>query len=488
MVAYFHSSREMAPMNFARLGAAWSALLGSVLLFAPARADVKLPAVFGDHMVLQQQAKLPVWGTADAGEEVTVSIGDRSASAKADENGRWKVTLDALDAGGPLQMTIKGNNEIVIKDVLVGEVWVCSGQSNMQWSVAQSANPEEEIANAKHPQIRLLQVARKVANEPQSDIQGHWQVCSPETAAGFSAVGYFFGRKLQEELGVPVGLVNSSWGGTIAEAWTSRPTLESDDDFAEILKRAENFNASNPNQASVLWNGMIAPIVPFAIRGAIWYQGESNVDRAEQYAELFPAMITDWRENWEQGDFPFYFVQLAPYRYGNKDPRAMAELRESQMAALELPNTGMAATVDIGNVKDIHPKNKQEVGRRLALAALAETYGQDDLVYSGPIYQKAEKQGDKIRIHFEHVGGGLVTRDGKAPSDFTIAGEDGEFVPAEATIDGDTVIVSSDQVKSPAAVRFAWRDDAEPNLMNKDGLPATPFRTDEFKMVTSGKR
>ncbi|MBW3597434.1 MAG: sialate O-acetylesterase, partial [Planctomycetes bacterium] len=219
-----------------------------------------------------------------------------------------------------------------------------------------------------------------------------------------------------------------------------------------------------------------------------WYQGESNVSRAEQYAELFPAMITDWRKNWGKGEFPFYFVQLAPFRYGNQDPRAMAELRESQMAALELENTGMAATVDIGNVKDIHPKNKQEVGRRLALAALANTYGQDDLVYSGPIFQKAEKEGSAIRIHFDHVGGGLTTRDGKSPTDFAIAGEDGEFVPAEARIDGDTVIVSSSEIENPEQVRFAWRDDAEPNLMNQEGLPASPFRTDDLEMVTAGRR
>ncbi len=460
----------------------------AALAAASVRADVKLPAVFGDHMVLQQQTKLKFWGTADAGEEVTVTVGKSKASAKANEDGKWLIELPALEAGGPHQVSVKGNNEILLKDVLVGEVWVCSGQSNMQWAVSQSDNPQEEIAAANHPQIRLFQVTRKVADQPQADVQGQWQACSPETVAGFSAVGYFFGRKLQQELGVPVGLINSSWGGTIAEAWTSRPTLESDADYAEILKRAANFNPQNPNQASVLWNGMLAPIVPFAIRGAIWYQGESNVSRAEQYAKLFPAMIQDWRKNWGQGDFAFAFVQLAPFRYGNLDPREMAELREAQMAALQLPHTGVAVTTDIGNVKDIHPKNKQEVGRRLALWALANTYGKDDVVFSGPIFEKAVVEGDKIRVHFTHVGGGLTTRDGKAPSDFTIAAEDGEFVPAQAVIDGETVVVSSEQVKNPVAVRYAWRDDAEPNLANKEGLPASPFRTDRFELLTKGRR
>jgi sialate O-acetylesterase len=460
----------------------------AALAAAPVRADVKLPAVFGDHMVLQQQTKLKFWGTADAGEEVTVTVGESKAAAKANEDGKWLIELPALEAGGPHQVSVKGNNEILLKDVLVGEVWVCSGQSNMQWAVSQSDNPQEEIAAANHPQIRLFQVTRKVADQPQADVQGQWQGCSPETVAGFSAVGYFFGRKLQQELGVPVGLINSSWGGTIAEAWTSRPTLESDADYAEILNRAANFNPQNPNQASVLWNGMLAPIVPFAIRGAIWYQGESNVSRAEQYAKLFPAMIQDWRKNWGQGDFAFAFVQLAPFRYGNLDPREMAELREAQMAALKLPHSGVAVTTDIGNVKDIHPKNKQEVGRRLALWALANTYGKDDVVFSGPIFERAVVEGDKIRVHFQHVGGGLTTRDGKAPSDFTIAAEDGEFVPAQAVIDGETVVVSSEQVKNPVAVRYAWRDDAEPNLANKEGLPASPFRTDNFELLTKGRR
>lgn len=476
-------------MRLLRFLPALLAVWGLVLANSPARADVKLPAVFGDHMVLQQKAPLKFWGSAEPGEEVTVSAGDRSASAKAGDDGKWRVELQPLEAGSaPLQVIVKGKNEIVLKDVLVGEVWVCSGQSNMEWSVRASDNPEEEIAKADHPQIRLFQVAHQISDKPQENATGQWQTCSPQTVPNFTAVGYFFGRKLQEELGAPVGLIQSAWGGTIAEAWTSKPTLESDEDFAEILKRAATFNPQNPNQASVLWNGMLAPIVPFTIRGAIWYQGESNVSRAEQYAELFPAMITDWRKNWGQGDFPFYFVELAPFRYGNMDPRAMAELRESQMAAFKLPNTGMAATVDIGNVKDIHPKNKQEVGRRLALNALALTYGKDDLVYSGPIFEKAEKDGDKMRVSFKHVGGGLTTRDGQAPRDFTIAAANGEFVPAEAKIDGATVVVSSEQVKEPVAVRYAWRDDAEPNLSNKEGLPASPFRSDKFDLVTKGQR
>jgi len=461
--------------------------VGVLLVVAPAGADVRLPKIIGDHMVLQQGMPVPIWGWADAAESVTVTLGESKAATTADADGKWMVKLDAAQAGGPCQMTVQGNNTITLDDILVGEVWVCSGQSNMQWSVSGSANPQVEIAAADYPKIRLFTVARKVAEKPLDDCEGSWVACSPQTVPGFSAVAYFFGRYLHKELDVPVGLINTSWGGTIAEAWTSHEGLLGEPDFEPILQRAAQFDPNTPNQASNLYNAMIQPLIPFGIRGAIWYQGESNCSRAKQYRKLFPAMITDWRTHWGQGDFPFLFVQLAPFRYGGLDPRCLAELWEAQRLTLSLPNTGMAVTTDIGNVADIHPKNKQDVGRRLALWALAITHGKD-LVYSGPLYESMAVEGDKIRVRFKHVGGGLVAGEGKPLAEFTIAGADGQFVPADAVIDGDSIVVHSDQVTAPVAVRFAWRDDAAPNLFNQEGLPASPFRTDDFEMVTAGSK
>ena len=397
------------------------------------------------------------------------------------------VKLAAMPAGGPHEMTVSADNTITVKDILVGEVWICSGQSNMQWTVERANNPKQETAAADYPKMRLFTVAQTISKEPQEDCTGSWGRCSPETAPSFSAVGYFFGRHLHKQLDVPIGMVNCSWGGTIAEAWTSRETLDSDPDFQAILDRAANFDPKQKNQASVLYNGMLKPLVPLAIRGAIWYQGESNVSRSEQYRELFPAMITDWRSTWKQGDFPFLFVQLAPYRYKNKDPRECAELQEAQLMTLSLPNTGMAVTVDIGNPGDIHPRNKQDVGKRLALWALAKTYGRE-LVYSGPLYKSMSVEGNKIRLRFKHTGGGLSTTDDGGLTHFTIAGQDGKFVEAAAAIDGNTVLVHSDSVPKPKAVRYAWRDDAVPNLCNTEELPASPFRTDDLPLVTAGKR
>ncbi|MEQ8790357.1 MAG: sialate O-acetylesterase [Pirellulaceae bacterium] len=464
------------------------------LLAVSARAEVRLPKVLSSHMVVQQEQPIAVWGWADAGEEVTVVMGDAARATKAGDDGSWSVQLPARKASSkPAKITIKGENEIVLEDVLVGEVWVCSGQSNMQWSVRQANNPDEEIANAKHPNIRLFTVARNPAETPQSDCvganQGSWDACSPQTVGGFSAVGYFFGRELSENLDVPIGLINSSWGGTICEAWTSDEKLHTDDDFQPILERSATFKPGQPNQASVLFNGMIQPLLPLSIRGAIWYQGESNVGRAAQYAKLFPAMIEDWREQFRQADMPFVFVQLAPYRYGRNDPALLAEQWESQLKTVrKLDNVGMAVTTDIGNTKDIHPKNKQEVGRRLALWALANTYGKKDLAYSGPLYKSSKVEGGKIRITFDYASGGLVAEGGGPLTHFTIAGENGEFVEATAEIDGEEVVVSSDKVAKPVAVRFAWSDTAEPNLFNKVGLPASPFRTDDFKLLTADNK
>lgn len=360
----------------------------------------------------------------------------------------------------------------------------------MQWSVARAQNAEEEIAAADHPQIRMFMLARATADKPQEDCQGDWHVCRPEAVRDFSAVGYFFARHLQQRLEVPVGMINTSWGGTLCEAWTSLDALQQDPDFQPILdRRAANMekDKDTPHVAARLYNAMIAPIVPYAIRGAIWYQGESNVRRAFQYRKLFPAMIRNWRAVWGQGDFPFLYVQLAPFRYNGQDKRNCAELWEAQLQTLDVPNTGMAVTMDIGNLRDIHPKNKQEVGRRLALWALSDTYGKD-VAPSGPLYNSMRVDGDEIRIAFDYVDGGLVSRDGQPLSEFTIAGKDRQFVPATARIDGDEVVVFSQAVRAPVAVRFAWYDAAQPNLMNAAGLPASPFRTDDWPAATAGKQ
>jgi sialate O-acetylesterase len=447
-------------------------------------AAVKLPAVIGDNMVLQRGQPVPIWGWADKGEEVTVSIAGQTLTTKAGADGRWKVVLNKLDLGQPLEMTIKGSLGTVIplKNILVGEVWVCSGQSNMEMGIGACNNAAAEIAAAQYPRIRLFKVVKAKAPQPMSNVQGDWVECTPQSVAasgwaGFSAAAYYFGRELHKKLDVPVGLIDTCWGGTPAEYWTSQRALAAD----PVLK------SSAQGESSCLYNGMIAPLIPYAIRGAIWYQGESNAGQAYRYRTLFPAMIANWRADWKQGDFPFAFVQLAPFRYNGQNPANWAELCEAQRMTLDAsPNTGMAITTDIGNVKDIHPKNKQDVGKRLALWALAKVYGRD-LIYSGPIYKSMAVEGNKIRLQFDHVGGGVIARDGKPLTDFTIAGADQKFVPATAEIDGGSIVVRSDQVAQPVAVRYAWRDDATPNLANKEGLPASPFRTDSWKGVTEGK-
>jgi sialate O-acetylesterase len=350
----------------------------------------------------------------------------------------------------------------------------------MQWGVNACANAGEEIKNADHPRIRLFTVPNIMSDKPLSDCDGGWQVCSPETVPGFSAVGYYFGRELQKDLDVPVGLVNSSWGGSVCEAWMSREALEADPDFKEILNRAA------PNQwwGRGMYNAMIHPLIPYGIRGAIWYQGESNAPRGYQYRKLFPALIQDWRTRWGQGDFPFLYVQLCPF---NRHHDEWPEVWEAQLMTLKVPSTGMAVTTDIGDIHNIHPPNKQDVGKRLALWALAHTYGRKDIVYSGPLYKEMKIEGDKIRLTFDH-GQGLKSRDSTPLTWFTIAGEDQKFHAAEATIDGDTVLVQTKEVAKPVAVRFGWSSIATPNLMNAAGLPASPFRTDAWKGVSAGRQ
>lgn len=455
------------------------ALVVAPLLAGSASAEVKLHGLFSSHMVLQQGIEVPVWGTAADGEKITVAIGDQKVETTAAE-GKFRVKLKALKAGGPHKLTVQGTNTITLEDVLVGEVWICSGQSNMQWSVNQCETPDKIKAESANANIRLYQVPRDRDARPRTDVVGGWTECGPSSVGDFSAVGYHFGRALQAKLGVPVGLINSNVGGTAAEEWTSREVLAADEDFKPTL--------GNGN-ATTLYNAMIHPLAPYAIRGAIWYQGESNAGRAEQYRKLFPAMIKNWRDHWGQGDFPFLFVQLAPWRMIVDAPSESdwAELREAQLMTLKAsPNTGMAVITDLGDEKDIHPVPKAPVGERLALAARSVAYG-EKLVFSGPVYSKLEIKGNEAVLSFDHVGGGLETR-GEKLLGFTIAGEDKVFYNAEARIDGDKVIVKHDQVKTPTMVRYGWANFPIVNLYNKEGLPATPFRTDDLPGVTKGRR
>ena len=646
-----------------------------------AQAEVRLPAIISDNLVLQQQTKVRIWGKANPGERVTVTFQQKSATAVADKQGHWETWLGPFKAGGPFELTVKGDNLLTVKNVLVGEVWLCSGQSNMEWPLINTIGGAETVAQAKYPEIRLFTVEKNTSAAPLTDVQGHWVVTTPDDAAHFSAVGYFFGRELYQQLKVPVGLIHSSWGGTPAEAWTSHDALLSSPELKPILDRYQSslnalpqakeayaralaeweeknlyidsgnkgealgyadpafaasdwskmdlpqqietagllidgavwfrkvldvpaswagkdlilnlppiddqdvtyFNGtkvgsigretpnsymvprkytvpgslvrpgrnviavrvfdsageggfsrggamslgpagaaesevmslrgvwdykvelalepkhpdwgtrpeavgvSNQNNPSVLYNAMIEPIVPFVIRGVIWYQGESNAGRAYQYRTLFPTMIRDWRKAWGS-EFPFYFVQL-PNWHANKaqpDESDWAELREAQMMTLREPQTGMAVTIDIGDAIELHPRNKLDVGRRLAAWALAGTYGQKDIP-SGPLFDRSTIEGDKVRIHFKYTAG-LKTNDGGPVKGFAIAGEDRKFVWADARIDGDTVVVSSPKVLKPVAVRYAWADNPIANLYNRAGLPASPFRTDDWPGVTATHR
>lgn len=646
------------------------ALAAALAAAEPAR-EIGLPAVFGDHMVLQREVELPVWGTARPGGEVVVEIAGQSRSAVVGQDGSWRVTLEPLPAGGPHELVVRGEETVILRDVLVGEVWLASGQSNMEMPLAawgRVLDHEVEIARADYPQVRLFQVERDTAVRPRSDVRGEgWRPCAPETVAGFSSTAYFFGRRLHRELGVPVGLIHTSWGGTAAEAWTSAGTLETMDDFQEAARavrattdaelvemakawaeatvtrqralverdaglsgstplwaapdlddsawqtmelpttweqagheeldgvvwfrravelpegwagaelelglgpiddaddtffngvrvggestwstprryavpaavtrpghnviavrvvdtlfsgglwgKAEDFrlrgpagpplelagdwryrigldldevaplppSPHSPHRPSVLYNAMLRPLAPYAVRGVIWYQGESNVERAHQYRRLFPALIRDWRATWGRDDLPFYFVQLANYLPAQPDPgeSAWAELREAQLETLSLPATGMAVSIDIGDADDIHPKNKQEVGNRLARLALRRLYGRA-VPDSGPLYREMRVESDRIRLFFDHAYGGLEARNG-ALRGFAVAGEDRRFRWADAAIDGDTVVVWSPEIEDPVAARYGWADNPACNLYNAAGLPASPFRTDRWPGVT----
>jgi len=462
---------------------------------------LSVAGIFGDGMVLQQQTAAAIWGQAKPKAKVTIKTSwqKKAVVTTADKTGSWKTTIDTPKAGGPFTIeVISGSQRKRFKDVLSGEVWFCTGQSNMQWKM-RGFGPDhwkEDVQKANQPGIRLCEVQQKLALEPQADNRVSWSACSPKRVLSFSAVAYFFGNRLHQELGVPIGLISTNWGGSSAEAWVNPDVLRRDfPEFKDTLNgydglmkqhgvvhanrgKPKGFNQRMPG---VLYNQMIHPFVPFSCRGVIWYQGESNVRAPVQYRKLFPALIENWREEWGQGDFPFYFVQIAPFEY-KTEPLPVAMLREAQFQTLKLPNTGMVVTMDVGLADNIHPKKKKPVGERLALLALAKDYGRTKLVYSGPEFIGHEIDKKRVRLKFEHVGGGLASRDDKPLSHFTIAGKDRVFHPATAKIDGDTIVVSSPKVARPAAVRFAWGNADEPNLMNKDGLPSSSFRTDDWEI------
>ncbi len=510
-------------------------LFAAVQLAAPAtRAEVKPAALFSDHMVLQQGMAVPVWGWAEPGEQVTVTFGEQKQSATAAADRKWMVRLNTLKAGGPFAMTIAGRNSITISDVLVGEVWLGSGQSNMQFPMsvkraayAGVANEEQEIAAANYPQLRMFTGKSAKTYEPQADLAGEWLICTPENVPGFSAVGYMFARDLQRDLKVPVGVLTLAFGASTAEAWIRRETMAADPELKPMLDRfdaAVKTFRSNPapavvapprsedvsakstppaagaagaakagkrnnagprdpvqdqHNATVLFNGMIAPAIPYAMRGVIWYQGESIVG-GDPGRALYPhvqaTLVQDWRKLWGQGDFPFYIVQLAGQDANSNSP----VVREAQATILKLvPNSGMAVTVDIGEEKNVHPHNKQDVGDRLSRIALANVYGRK-LEYSGPMYESMSVAGNAARLKFSHATGGLVAKGGPLKW-FVIAGADQKFVPAEARIDGDTLVVSSPEVAAPVAVRYAWVNFPDGcNLYNTAGLPSPSFRTDRW--------
>lgn len=512
-------------------------LVAVLLKAVAAHADPHVSNIFGDNMVLQRGIAVPVWGMADPGEAVTVKIGDAQASTQADARGKWMVKLPAMRAKAkPQDLTISGKNTLTLKNVLVGDVWVCSGQSNMEWGLG-GCNAPQDIAAADFPTLRRIKIEQRTAGRPGNEVPGHWEVCTPGSAPGFTAVGFYFARRVQKETGVPIGLIDDNWGGTRIEPWTSPGGFEMEPSLANVLadmkKGEEEYRKNLGNSLAVMekwmgevksalatpggeipsapqipnspftdagfpttiYNGMIHPVAPYAIKGALWYQGESNGGEGDEYYHKMRALIGGWRKLWNQGEFPFYFVQLANFEQPNQDPAGgdgWARVRMAQSKSLQIPNTGMAVIIDIGEANDIHPKNKFDVGDRLALWALRNDYGKKDLVASGPLYKSIRVENAKARIRFDSVGGGLMIgkKEGLDPTvedkggklnRFAIAGEDKKWYWADAVIDGDTVVVSSGDVPKPMAVRYAFSmNPTGCNLYNKDGLPASPFRTDEW--------
>lgn len=626
-------------------------------------ANVKMPLLFSDGMVLQRNKPIPVWGWADPGEKVEIHFNKQAKTVQADKNGKWTVNLSPEKAGGPFELVLSGKNKITIKNVLVGEVWICSGQSNMEFQVFKTTNAQKEMEDSNYPMIRHFGVAQDLSGSPKSDLKaGKWEVSSKETVGNFTAVGYYFAKKLYAELKIPIGIINTSWGGTNVETWTSHEAFQNSDDFKamiadvpavnmeeifesykksvlENVRKVQGFEVSMENETqfketnfndknwpelkvpslwenqqlgnmdgivwmrktivltaeqakkeavlylskvddedqtyvngvevgtnnlwdkqrvykipanvlkegtnvvavritdysggggiygdpadlkidfkdavlpleglwkfnvikvkievspnsypSLLYNAMVNPLVPYAFQGVLWYQGEANVWRAQEYKKAFPLMITDWRTKWNQGDFPFYFVQLSTFNeFGGNSQKGSrwAELREAQSETLRIPNTGMAVTTDIGNAKDIHPTNKQDVGLRLAAIAMNNVYGKKQ-VFSGPVYQSHEIKGNQIILNFNHIGSGLATPDNTELKGFEIAGADKIFHPAKAIIQNNKIIVSAPEVPNPVAVHYGWADDdTEINLFNKEKFPASPFRTDNWEMITASEK
>jgi len=493
--------------------------LSSFALLHSSFGEVRLPSIFTDHMVLQREKAVPVWGKAAPGEEVTVEFAGQKKTTKADAGGKWMVKLDPMPANAEPQVLKAGN--VSVQDVLIGEVWLASGQSNMEWEMQMKPDSKADIPNTTHPNLRLIEVPKTVALTPQDDVPAKWARSSPESAASFSAIGYYFGLRLHEELKVPVGIVLSAWGGTRIEPWTS---LEGFDAVPELKDLAADTRAKLPGSdayrsanekhlvaveqwskavrdalekkqtvppmpaqpaalpanhvsPTALYNAMIHPLVPFALRGAIWYQGESNHNEGFVYTDKKKALLASWRSVFQQPELPFYFVQIAPWQYGTEDEDILPQFWQAQRKCLDIPHTGMAVISDIGEVPDIHPAKKKEVARRLSLWALSQTYGRSETDPNGPLYASHSVEGAAIRVKFAHAKGGLAARDGKALTHFEIAGRDGLFQPAEAKIDGDSVVLTSAKVPQPRRARFAWSKLAIANLMNADGLPATAFHT-----------
>lgn len=461
----------------------YARLIVAVLLVVPLtlQAQLRLPALFGDNMVFQRNTQAPVWGWAYPGAEVSIqaSWDQEEVKVRASNMGRWTASLRTPDAGGPYTVTITSGSEITLDNVMVGEVWICSGQSNMEWSMTASADGRDDIAGADVPGVRLFHVPKAGAEHPQSIGEGSWKVTTPETVAGFSAVGYYFGRRLHEELGVPIGLINVSWGGTPAEVWIPEERVTRNARLVEANEKQRK-DPRWPHQPGVVYNAMIHPLVPAAIAGAIWYQGEGNTAAPLVYKDLMQQLIEGWREDFRT-DFPFYYVQIAPFTYGEVETGTL--IREQQVKLLEVPRTGMVVISDhVEDVKDIHPRYKKPVGERLANLALSDTYGRDEIVARSPVYKRMAVEKNRIRIWFDNVPTGLVSK-GKELTEFQIAGEDKKFVPARARIDGNTVVVSSKQVKNPVAVRFGWPNHSIPNLFTSEGLPVSCFRTDQWDIL-----
>ena len=478
-------------------------LFASILFSISLKANIKLPALVGDQMVLQQTTEVNVWGWATPGEKIKIEAEwlEQAVSTVTNADSLWKVQLKTPTAGGPYSMTLTGNNTIKLTNILIGEVWVCSGQSNMEKPIGVQPgqkpvfNAQEEIKAANYPNMRLFHVPREKIAVPQTDIESAWEVCTPQSidSLKFSAAAYFFGRELHKQLNVPIGLIDASWGGTRIEPWIPIKGLTMVSGLDSIYELARRINDKMDKRTpTLLYRGMIAPLTNFAIKGVIWYQGESNlmdINDGLRYEDKMKAMVYGWRAAWNNNELPFYYVQIAPYRYYKdrsdrvNSPNELPLIWEAQTNCLKIPNTGMIVITDIvDDLSDIHPRNKQDVGKRLALVALAKSYGENDLTWSGPKFKSMKIENNKAILSFDFVDGGLKSGDDKPLNWFTIAGEDKAFVPATVEIKDDKLIIYSPDVKNPVAVRFAWDEEAQPNFFNSAGLPAIPFRTDNWNM------